>query len=155
MLSFIAVSVFSIFLGSQITEGCLLVPFWKSLSKTDFYEYYARFGPIIGRFYTVLTIIAVCIPITLSMYCFRKKTSALKTALTSTFFSLLVIVVFYVYFKPTNTQFYEAVFNSDQLKIVLQDWENWHWLRVFFECMSLLFLIISFHVLQHQNNVSK
>lgn len=57
------IAIFSIFVGSQITEGALFVPYWKSLSTEAFYSYYNEFGPGIGQFYTVLTIVAAAIPI--------------------------------------------------------------------------------------------
>jgi len=122
-LTFVSIAVFSVFLGSQITEGFLLVPFWKTLSSTEFYAYYAEFGPLIGRFYTCLTIIAVLIPFGLSFYCYYYKPHALKYAIVSTLFAVLVIAVFYGYFKDTNQQFFEAVFDTHQLQSVLDDWE--------------------------------
>lgn len=142
---FLSVAVFSIFLGSQITEGYLLVPYWKTLSKTEFYNYYAVFGPVIGQFYSVLTIIATLTPLSVSIYCLFKKSYAFKYALASTFFSILVITLFYVYFKGTNQQFYDAVFSANQLKKVLNTWENWHWVRVVFEFLSLIFLTLAFN----------
>ena len=80
-LLFFSVALFSIFVGSQITEGFLLVPYWQSLSSIEFYTYYNKFGYIIGRFYTVLTIIAAIIPIVVTVYCKSINSKALKFAL--------------------------------------------------------------------------
>ncbi len=147
ILFFLSIIIFSIFLGSQITEGLLLVPYWKSLSKTEFYEYYSKFGPLIGRFYTILTIIATLIPISISVYCFFNKLRALKYSAVSSFFAFLIITIFYIYFKGTNQQFYGASFDVNQLKSVLKGWEFMHWLRVLFEIISLVFLIITLNIL--------
>lgn len=146
-VGFFCVAVFSIFLGSQITEGFLLVPYWKTLSMTEFYEYYSQFGPIIGRFYTILTIIAALIPISITVYCIYKKSRALTYSLISTFFTFLCIALFYVYFKDTNQQFYEATFNASQLKSELEIWGYWHWFRVLVEFLALLFLTLTFTIL--------
>ncbi|WP_074407710.1 hypothetical protein [Aquimarina megaterium] len=152
ILFFLSIAIFSIFLGSQITEGFLLVPYWKTLSRTEFYDYYSKFGTTIGKFYTILTIITVLIPLCTSIYCFFKKQYALKYSLISTFFAFLIIVIFYVYFKDTNQQFYKATFHADQLKSVLGSWEYWHWLRVLFEFLSLIFLILALNILDQKNN---
>lgn len=32
LIRYFSVSIFAIFIGSQITEGFLLLPYWKSLS---------------------------------------------------------------------------------------------------------------------------
>ncbi len=147
ILLLFSIAIFSIFLGSQIAEGCLLVPYWKSLSATEFYTYYSKFGPAIGKFFTILTITAVLIPIAVSIYCYSNKSSALKYSLASTFFAVLIIVLFYVYFKDMNQQFYDSAFNSQQLKAELISWGNWHWLRVIFEFLSLIFLILALNIL--------
>jgi len=150
ILFFLAIAVFSIFVGSQITEGVLLVPYWQTLSSTEFYEYYAKFGPTIGRFYAILTIIAALIPISITIFCFFKKSHALKYSIVSTFFAFLFLSFFYIYFKDANQQFYETAFNANQLKSELETWEYWHWLRVLFEILSLFYLILSLNILSQK-----
>jgi len=152
-LIFISIAIFAVFLGSQITEGYLLVPYWKSLTATEFHDYYSQFGPIIGQFYKVLTIIAVLIPISASIYSFTKKSKALKLSITSTFFASLVILVFFTYFKETNQQFYSGALNDVQLKAVLETWTYWHWVRVLFEVLSLIFLILTFNIFLQEKNL--
>ncbi|MEE9364497.1 MAG: hypothetical protein V3U92_18000 [Cellulophaga sp.] len=147
ILGYFFIAVFSIFFGSQITEGCLLVPYWKTLSTAEFHEYYSQFGLIIGRFYTILTIIAALIPICISIYCFYKKSRALTFSLISTFFTFSCIALFYIYFKDTNQQFSDANFNASQLKSELEIWEYWHWGRVILEFLALIFLILSSNIL--------
>ena len=149
----VLVAFFAIFLGSQITEGFFLVPFWKSLPKAEFYNYYAAFGPTISTFYSLLTIIAVLIPVSISIYCYIKKSLALYYAVVSSIFALLIIVIFYVYFKGVNQQFYEAILNTNQLKSVLQTWEYLHWARVFLEIVSLIFLIKSVAILNQKISI--
>ncbi len=150
ILFFLSIIVFSIFLGSQITEGLLLVPYWKSLSKTEFYEYYSKFGPLIGRFFSILTIIATMIPISISAYCFFNQLSALKYSIVSSFFALLIIAIFYIYFKDANQQFYNVYLNANDLKSALKKWEFMHWLRVLFEIISLVFLIITLNTINEK-----
>ena len=154
ILHFISIAIFSIFLGSQITEGILLVPYWKSLTTSAFYQYYSDFGPGIGKFYTTLTIISVFITLSVFCFCAIKKSSALTYATLSTFFSLLVILLFYVYFKEVNQQFYLSAFNEKQLQVELNNWSNWHWLRVLCEVLSLVFLTLTFKTLNHKTEIN-
>ena len=149
---FFSVSIFSIFIGSQITEGALLVPYWQSLSSIEFYSYYNEFGPFIGQFYTVLTIIAALIPIVISVYCKSINSNALKFALVSSFFAILFVSSFYIYFKGTNELFYQAALNDIELKKELIIWSYWHWGRVVIECLSLLFLMLTSIKIQNIKN---
>lgn len=144
-LLYFSIAIFSIFIGSQITEGVLLVPYWKSLSANDFYLYYKQFGPSIGQFYTILTIVAALIPISISIsiYCKRINSNALNPALISSFFAILFIACFYVYFKGTNELFYQASLSDLELKKELITWNYWHWGRVVLEFISLFFLILT------------
>lgn len=135
------IAIFSIFVGSQITEALLLVPYWKSLSTSDFYSYYQTFGPAIGRFYTVLTVAAAIIPIALSLIYFRNKDASLPYAIISAIFAVLFVSCFYIYFKGTNELFYQSAFTEAELKAELITWGLWHWGRVFLEGLSLFFLI--------------
>jgi hypothetical protein len=142
-LNYFLVTIFSIFLGSQITEAIILVPYWQSLSASEFYSYYQDFGPSIGRFYTILTIIAALIPVALTIYYFRSKSSSLRFSLTSALFAIAFVSCFYIYFKGTNELFYQAFFNEGDLKKELIAWSNWHWGRVVLESLSLFFLILA------------
>ena len=142
-LLFFSVAIFSIFIGSQITEGVLLLPYWQSLSSIKFYSYYNEFGPVIGQFYTVLTIVAALIPIAISIYCKSINSNALKFALISSFFAILFVSSFYIYFKGANELFYQAALNDIELKNELLVWSYWHWGRIFIEFLSLVFLILA------------
>lgn len=147
ILFFASVAVFSIFLGSQITEAVLLVPYWKTLPLTDFYAYHDEFGPIVGRFYTVLTIIASLIAIGVCIYSYRNKSQGLKYAITSLFLMLLVIGSFYVYFKGANQSFYDAQHTAQELAQALNIWGIVHCSRVFVEILVLIFLIPALNML--------
>ncbi len=142
-LFYSSIAIFSIFIGSQITEGVLLVPYWKSLSSTDFYSYYQQFGPAIGQFYTILTIVAALVPISVSVYCKVVKSKALNLALISSLFAILFIACFYIYFKGTNALFYQASFSEVALREELVKWGYWHWGRILLEIASLVFLMLS------------
>ena len=140
-LDYYLIAIFSIFLGSQITEAMLLIPYWQSLSPSEFYSYYQEFGPAINRFYTVLTITALIIPIALSVYYYSFKSPGLPFSLIAAFFAILFVACYYIYFKGTNQLFYQSAFNDVDLKNELIIWSSWHWGRVVLESLSLVFLI--------------
>ena len=143
LLKYFATAVFSIFVGSQITEGILLVPYWQSLSSTEFYEYYNEIGPSIGRFYTVLTIIAALIPISIAIYAKSIDSHAFRYALISSFFAALFVSSFFIYFKDVNELFYQASLSESELRSELITWSRWHWGRIVIELLSLYYLILA------------
>ena len=56
ILILITTAVLGIFLGAQIAEALLIVPYWKSLTANQFYTFYNRYGDDIHRFFAPLTI---------------------------------------------------------------------------------------------------
>lgn len=153
LLSFGLIAIFAAFVGSQITEGCLLLPYWKTLPAADFYGYYAVFGPGIGKFYTILTILAALIPLFIGTYCFIKKSPAFKYALLSVVFTIAFVAFFYIYFKGANEQFLQGTLAGPELKSELKVWGNWHWVRVGIEVLATIFLALSLNVLTRQKAV--
>lgn len=151
-LIFLSVIVFSIFIGAQITEGVLLVPYWQSLSSSDFYTYYNQFGSSISQYYTTLTITAALIPLFFTIYLKLINSNAFKFSLISTFFAFLFVVSFYLYFKDANELFYQAALSDMELKDELITWGYWHWGRIVIEFVTLFFLIISFYTIQNRSN---
>ena len=150
ILKHLGVSIYAIFVGSQVTEGVLLVPHWQSLSAESFYDYYAQFGPTIGGFYTILTITAALVSITVALLYQRRKQDGRGYALVSAVFSVLVILCFYIYFKSANELFYERAFNEMELSKELVTWSTWHWSRIALEVASLLFLMQAFNKSENQ-----
>ena len=149
VLSFTLVALYALFLGSQITEGCLLVPYWQSLSTNEFYSFYEDLGPAINQFYTVLTIMAVLITLGVSVYCLFRNRKAFIYSLTSSVFSALVILLFYIYFKGVNQSFFQEALKPSELKNELSIWAFWHWVRVMCEFLSLVFLVITLLILDN------
>lgn len=149
-LLYSAIVTFSIFIGSQITEGVILVPYWQSLSSSAFYNFYSDFGPLIGAFYTVLTIAAALVPVVLAIYSKRINYRAFKFAVGSSVFAILFIAAFYVYFKGANELFYQSAFSESELKAELVTWSYWHWGRIVVEVISLTFLILSIGEIQKE-----
>ncbi|MBO0343490.1 DUF1772 domain-containing protein [Flagellimonas profundi] len=140
-LKYFSMVTVSVFLGGQITEGLFLVPHWKGLAPEQFYLYYAKFGPSIGYFYTGLTLAATLVPLLYSVKAFYHKDLHLPYFVLSTFFMLTVIVLFFIFFKSTNQHFYAADLNAATLKLTLETWEIWHWIRILLEMISLILLL--------------
>lgn len=152
-LYYISIAFFAIFVGSQITEGVLLVPYWQSMSSSNFYSYYDDFGPGINQFYTVLTIVAALLPLFISVLIRNINKKAYKYSVASTAFAILFIATFYLYFKGANELYFEGALSDVDLNKELITWKRWHWSRVVLEIISLVLLVLSFDRYSCQNKV--
>ena len=116
--------------GALLTEGCLLVPYWRSLSADRFHALYRELHPLLYRYFTPLTVA----PLVLSLIAvvIGLVISGSKSWLTLTAGVLMVWVTatHEVYFKKANSQFAAGSLSPDALSNELARWSAWNWFRV-------------------------
>ncbi|MCP4441172.1 MAG: DUF1772 domain-containing protein [Aureispira sp.] len=145
ILFLLSCGALGIFLGAQITEAVLFVPYWKTLSADEFFKFYKKYGKQIHRFFAPLTILATFLPLTIVSYSFIYQLDnqilfALMGISTVAFFS-----TYFLYFKKANRSFTERSLSNEALPHELLRWGNWHWGRVCFEFIAFvcsLFLLV-------------
>ena len=143
LTSHLLIAIFAIFVGAQLVEGCLMVPHWKSMSSSEFYSFYGSFGPGIGQFYTILTVIAGLITIGIAIQQWLNKSNGRYWALAAAILMIICIGMFYVYFKGANELFYAGELSPDALRAELDIWLTWHNVRVVMELLALGFLCVA------------
>jgi len=134
--------VFAIFVGAQIKEGCLMVPHWKSMEAQDFYAYYNSFGPSIGKFFTILTVVAALIAIGLAAYQLLQKSRQRYWSMGAALCMIICLAMFYLYFKGANELFYAGALDANGLQLELERWHLWHNIRVLIEIIALILLCL-------------
>lgn len=125
-----------IFLGAQITEACLIVPFWKSLNADEFFKFQRNYGKAVHSFFAPITILAAFIPlISAGYHVFYQFDNLLLFGLMG-LSSLAFFSTFFLYFKHANRRFAERDVSNEKLPFELRRWGNWHWVRVCFEFIT-------------------
>lgn len=139
----LSTGVLGIFLGAQITEAFLFVPYWKALSPKDFFDLHQRYGKKIHAFFAPLTILATLIPLFTLAYGYSTTIPISVSLSLMGAFTVLFFSTFFVYFKKANKQFAEASIPYEELPTALNKWGNWHWGRIVFECLALICAIMT------------
>ncbi|MGI9532994.1 hypothetical protein [Lutimonas sp.] len=147
ILLFLSSCILGIFLGAQIAEAMLFVPYWKKLSADDFFELHKTYGKKIYQFFSPLTIVSTFIPlITVGYHIIHSDENQLLFGLMG-FSTVAFFSTYFMFFKNSNKSFAERSLSNDELPLELIRWENWHWGRICFEFIafgcSLLLLIKS------------
>ncbi len=120
--------------GAMLTESAIIVPFWKSLSTTEFYDWYKKHHQILVDFYTPIEIasfLSTLVTTVLLMY-FNNRGKWMM--MISCLLAFGVLVTFFLFFKSANMAFIDARMNASQLAESLRVWGNWQWIRV---CLGL------------------
>lgn len=135
-LLLLSTGTLGIFVGAQIAEAVLLVPFWKTLSPNDFFELHKVHGKKIYQFFAPLTIAATLLPlVTVGVNIMCKSENQLLFTLMGCS-TMLFFSTYFMYFKKANKSFLERSLSDEALPIELTRWGNWHWGRIYFECIA-------------------
>ena len=141
VLIMITSAILGVFLGAQVAEAFLIVPYWKSLSKEQFYSFYERYGASIHQFFAPLTIASSLLPVLLLALSYIKSDDRLFWIVGLVACVVIFFGTYFVYFKAANEAFSKGAFDSEKLKLELIRWGRWHWFRIVFEVLAFLILL--------------
>lgn len=130
--------ILGIFLGAQIAEGVLFVPYWKSLSADNFFELHRTYGKKIYQFFAPLTVLATIIPLITALYCIISRETTILLALIMGLSTLIFFSTYFLFFKKSNQSFKDRSISNAELPKELSKWGNWHWGRICFECIAFV-----------------
>ncbi len=125
---FSAVSI-GILFGALLTEGCLLVPYWRSLSADRFYALYKDLHSRLYRYFTPITIAPLLTNLATILWCVILADTHQWSVIIPFIFYLCAAASHELYFKNANTHFANATLSQDDLTTELKRWAGWHWVR--------------------------
>jgi hypothetical protein len=138
ILLLLSTCTLGVFLGTQLAEAVLIVPYWKELSSDDFFTFSKKYGIKLYQFYAPLTIAATIFPTASFAYSLFGKSKPDIMMWLMFIFTLLFFATYYIYFKEANLSFTERTISDDSLSDELIKWGNWHWTRVFCEAVAFI-----------------
>ena len=139
----ISVGILGIFAGTQICEGALLVPYWKSLAPKDFFELHQTYGKKIHQFFAPLTIAATLIPLLTVGVAFNHSSPRFWAILGMGVCCAAFFATYFIYFKKANQSFANQSLSFEALPKELNRWGNWHWGRVVLEVIAFGFGLVA------------
>lgn len=136
-------AILGVFLGTQICEGALFVPYWKALAPKDFFELHKTYGSKIYKFFAPLTIAATILPLSAATYAFLYQEKGHFLMLWMGIFTLLFFSTYFIYFKKANQSFAEESLSYQELPKELDRWGKWHWGRIVLEAIAFIFALLA------------
>ncbi len=143
VVRFLSVASMGIFAGSMLTEGYVLVPYWRSVSAADFFAWYAANGQRLQGFFGPLTSITAALAISAALVSLSEKHPNRWFAVLAAVISVAIISTFFLYFKNANASFATANLSVEELKKELTRWSIWHWSRTGLSLTALALSMIS------------
>jgi hypothetical protein len=118
-----------IFAGAMLTEGGLLVPFWRGLTPEEFLRWYGANADRLLAFFSPLTTTAGVLALLATVGSFAGGHPGRWWASVALVLMLGIIATFFVYFEAVNTRFATAAIPADAVPAELARWAAWHHAR--------------------------
>jgi hypothetical protein len=118
-----------IFAGDMLTEGFVLVSFWRSLAPEAFLAWYAANDQRLLDFFRPLTTATVLLAIAAAVAARFAGSSSFGFALVAALLAVAALATFFLYFERANRAFATASLGASDVPAALARWAAWHWFR--------------------------
>jgi hypothetical protein len=122
----LSTATLGVFLGTQLAEAALIVPYLKGLSPDVFFAFYKTYGKKLHQFYSPLTIAVTILPVIALVWNLLTKQKIDLLLWIMIVFTLLFFSTYFLYFKEANLSFTERTISNEKLPYKLTEWANWH-----------------------------
>lgn len=125
----LSIASLGVFAGANLTEGFVLVPYWRSLDAVEFYRCYAANDERLLRFFAPVTAVAALSTVAAAIAFSSTLARGSWFVLASALLSAVCVAMFPLYFARVNATFSAASIPSDRLPAELARWARWHHVR--------------------------
>jgi len=135
----VSAALLGVFAGAMLTEGMVLVPYWRSLSPAAFFGWYAANDRRLLRYFGHLTSVTALVVVAAAILALWTGHPATRHAAASAALMIAVVASFPLYFKRANASFAAASIDAAAVATELARWAAWHWVRTALSVIALFF----------------
>lgn len=114
--------------GALLTEGAILVPYWRRMEPDEFLRLHGTMGPSLYRYFAPLTIAGVTLPAASAGLTLGLGGES-PFRVTAGILCLCALGIYFAYFKAANAKFAEHTITPAELPEELNRWATWHTTR--------------------------
>ena len=129
VLRSLSVAAWGLFVGAMLTEAFVLVPYWRSLPPNEFFTWYAANDRRLLGFIGPLTVVATLVVVAAALASLWTRHPGRWWALLAAVLTVVVVLMFPLYFAKANANFAAAKINPADLPTRLARWATWHGVR--------------------------
>lgn len=126
LVRWLTVAGLGIFAGAMLTEGGVLVPFWRSLPPAEFLRWYAANSERLVAFFGPVTSVSAVLSLLAAAASFWEGHPGRWWALAAAGIALVIVASFFLYFEPANASFAAATIAVDAVPAELARWGALH-----------------------------
>ena len=138
VLLLLSVAALGVFLGANIAEAALLVPFWREQEAPAFFAWYAANDKRLIGFFAPLTTACAVVVLAATAVAFVADHPGRWAALAAAVLVAAAAAMFPLYFRDANARFSAASVPAAELPAALASWGALHNVRVAIVAVALL-----------------
>jgi hypothetical protein len=143
VLEALTVATLGIYAGAMLTEGFVLVPYWRSLPPQQFFDWYAAYDDRLFAFFGTLTIVMAALAIATAVVSILERAPGRWFSVIAAALAVAAVLMFPLYFQRANASFSAATLPPSELPAELLRWQRWHVVRVVLSVLALLAAVLS------------
>lgn len=143
VLEALTVAALGIYAGAMLTEGFVLVPYWRSLPGEQFFAWYAEYDDRLFAFFGTLTVLMVALAVATAVVSILERAPGRWFSVVAASLAVAAVLMLPLYFLHANASFAAATLQSSELPAELLRWQRWHVVRVVLSLFALLAAVLS------------
>jgi Domain of unknown function (DUF1772) len=146
VLQVLSAAALGVYAGSMLTEGCVLVPYWRAAPAGEFLAWYGVNQRRLPGFFGPVTWIAGLVAVAAAVAALWVGHPGRWPALAAAVLMALAAASFFVYFERANATFASRTVGEGELAAELRRWAAWHWARTVVSLVALAAALASVEV---------
>jgi hypothetical protein len=142
VLQALTVGTLGVYAGAMLTEGFVLVPYWRSLAAEAFFAWYAANDARLFGYFGPLTIAMAALALVTAVVATLERSPGRWLAVLVAALALAAIAMFPVYFQETNASFAAGTVAPADLPRELARWDRWHRARTVLSVVALVLALL-------------
>jgi hypothetical protein len=143
VLQLLSVASLGLYAGAMLTEGFVLVPYWRSLPPAEFLGWYAANDRRLVGFFGPVTALATLVALGAALAAMWARHPGRWPALLAALLMVVAVAMFFVYFQQANASFAAGTIDPATVPAELGRWAAWHRLRTALSLIALGAALVS------------
>lgn len=136
-LVLVAAVALAVFVGCMLTEGFVLVPYWRSLAPADFLAWYAANDRRLFGFFGVATVSTLALVLVAAAAALWTATAGRWAMAAAALLFVAIVGMFPLYFAEANARFAAGTIPATDVPAALARWAWWHGVRTIGAAVAL------------------
>lgn len=143
VVRWLAIAVLGIFAGAMLTEGGVLVPYWRSLAPAEFLRWYTANAERLLAFFGPVTTASAVLAVVAAGVSLVEGHPGRWWACLAAGLVLVAVASFFLYFERANASFAAATIAPEAVPAELARWHARHTVRTVLSLAALAAAVLA------------